>query len=65
MSQAARAAVVVTGTLALTGVLTSVALGDSCPEAVRWNDAMYIGQGGRYPAPERGRRLGEGRSRTA
>jgi hypothetical protein len=59
MSQAARAAVVVTGTLAFTGVLASVALGDSCPEAVRWNDVIYVGQGGRYPVPERTRRLGE------
>jgi hypothetical protein len=60
MSPAARAAVVVTGTLALTGVLASVALGDSCAIAVRWNDVVYEGHGARYTTPEQGARTGEG-----
>ena len=60
MSQATRAALVVTGTLALTGVLASVALGDSCPIAVRWNDVVYEGHAARYTTPERGARIGEG-----
>jgi hypothetical protein len=61
MSPATRAAVAVTGTLALTGVLASVAFGDSCPVAVRWKDVVYEGHVARYAAPTRGASLGEGK----
>jgi hypothetical protein len=60
MSPATRAAVAVTGALTLTGVLASVALGDSCAVAVRWNDVVYEGRPARYTTPERGASLGEG-----
>jgi hypothetical protein len=60
MSPATRAAVAVTGTLALTGLLASVALGDSCAIAVRWRDVLYEGHVARHATPERGASLGEG-----
>ena len=60
MSPPARAAVVVTGTLALTGVLVSVALGTSCAITVRWNEVLYEGYGARHATPERGASIGEG-----
>jgi hypothetical protein len=60
MGEGKRAAVAVTATLALTGVLASVALGDSCVEAVRWNDVLYVGVTTADARLERGGRLGEG-----
>jgi hypothetical protein len=60
MSPATRAAVAVTGTLALTGVLASVALGDSCAVAVRWKDVVYEGHVARYATPGRSASLGKG-----
>jgi hypothetical protein len=61
MSPATRAAGAVTGTLALTGVLASVALGDSCAVAVRWKDVVYEGHVARYATPGRTASfLGEG-----
>ena len=60
MSPATRAAVAVTGTLALTGVLASVALGDSCAVAVRWKDVVYEGHVARYATPGRSASLGDG-----
>jgi hypothetical protein len=57
---AARSATVIVATLTLTGVLASVAFGDSCAYVLRWNDDLYAGQATRFAVPESGRRLGEG-----
>jgi hypothetical protein len=50
----------IVATLTLTGVLASVALGDSCVYVVRWNDVLYTGQATPFALPEPGRKLGEG-----
>ena len=60
MRAAARSAIVIVATLTMTGVLASVALGDSCAYIVRWNDVLYAGQATRFALPEPGRKLGEG-----
>jgi len=60
MRSAARSAIVIVATLTMTGVLASVALGDSCAYSVRWNDVLYAGEATRFALPEPGRKLGEG-----
>lgn len=59
MGTPTRCATTVVGALALSGILASAALGDSCATAVRWNDVVYTGQTYRFAVLERGRRLGE------
>jgi Family of unknown function (DUF6281) len=51
---------VVTAALVLTGILATIALGDSCEEAVEWNGERYVSVTTTHGGPGRGARLGEG-----
>jgi hypothetical protein len=57
----ARAFGVVVVVLVASGILATVARGDSCPVTIRWKDAVYAGAEPRFTELEMGVRLREAR----